>query len=138
MKTTLRRDLSIALEHPGKLEFEERAICHFLVALERYRRTLLPHKALALQLELANRELMYFPPAENQVMADLHAQKLESGVFAWLGEAHWENILFVGDIGMEDLLRMAQTLLPAEYMMVDHTAWANGKEPLVTAILAEK
>ena len=91
MKTTLRRDLSIALEHPGKLEFEERAICHFLVALERYRRTLLPHKALALRLELANRELMYFPPAENQVMADLHAQKLESGVFAWLGEAHWAN-----------------------------------------------
>ena len=71
-------------------------------------------------------------------MSDLHAQKLESGLFAWMGEPHWENILFVGDIGMEDLLRMAQTLLPAEYMMVDHTAWANGKEPLVTAILAEK
>lgn len=138
MKTTLRRDLSIALEHPGKLEFEERAICHFLVALERYRRTLLPHKALALRLELANRELMYFPPAENQVMADLHAQKLESGLFAWMGEPHWENILFIGDIGMNDLSRMAQTILPAGYMMVDHMGWSRGEEPLVTAMLADK
>ena len=35
MKTTLRKDLNIAMEHPGAPEFEERAICHFLAALER-------------------------------------------------------------------------------------------------------
>ena len=55
MKTTLRKDLNIAMEHPGAPEFEERAICHFLAALERYRRTLPPNKTLELRRELANR-----------------------------------------------------------------------------------
>lgn len=138
MKTTLRKDLNIAMEHPGAPEFEERAICHFLAALERYRRTLPPNKTLELRRELANRELMYFPPAESQVMSDLHAQKLESGIFAWMGEPLWENILFIGDIGVNDLSRMAQTILPAGYMMVDHMGWSRGEEPLVTAMLADK
>lgn len=86
---------------------------------------------------MANRELMYFPPAESQVMSDLHARSLRvASSLGW--ETAWENILFIGDIGMNDLSRMAQTILPAEYMMVDHMGWSRGEEPLVTAMLADK
>lgn len=136
MKTTLQKDFNLALENSHSEELSIRAVCHFLAALERYRRTLPNGQASELRHEIGRRELLYFPT--DKELDGLHARVLQDGIFVWCGENVGEDLLFIGAISMADLYRVARSILPPKYMMTSHNAWACGKEPLVTAFLSEK
>lgn len=136
MKTTLQKDFNLALENPNSEELSIRAVCHFIAALERYRRTLPDDQVYKLRHEIGRRELLYFP-ADSE-LGSLHARVLQDGIFAWSGEKTDEGLLFIGTISVAELYRAARSILPPKYMMVSHSAWACGKEPLVTAFLSGK
>lgn len=139
MKSTLQKDFNMALEKVGeeklRRDLEIQAVRHFIFALERYLRLSPADTVEEVKRDIINRELLYYPPRPEQDLAELHAQVLKSGIFAWYGEAKEENLSFVGPLSIEDLYRTARTLLPEKYMMADHKNWAYGREPLSTIFL---
>ena len=126
---TLQKDFNLALEaRPGTEDAacnSERAVRHFLFALEYYLEHLPRDQAARVEREIAGRELCFRRPKTERELASLRVDVLETGIVAWYGKA----LAFSGQLGLRDLYRFARGILPSDYFSARYMEWGQHTEP---------